>query len=653
VFNIFLAFNFQFYHFTKSHFNNGMTTLIHFTFILESKEGGFASMKNQIFIVHEDGAFTNPNAFREFIFKPTSIYKEITFMVTLLKINKRSFSVTWGLLALVGTVFAFGPDNGDCHHSHNDNRQIKNVIVIVPDGCNQVLQTVCRWYKGSDLTVDRMASAMARTWSANSVITASAAASSAFSTGFKTEEPFISVGPSGDPKIMLSTYNPPFPYDYLAYRPLATVLEGAKSVGKATGLIATFSVTNATPAGQSSHVHSRSNELDIAEQQVYQNIDVVFGGGKNKLSALRATSKGGDGENLIDTLTSRGYQWVETRDQMLTLTKGKVWGLFANEAMQPDIDRSEFAPTEPTLAEMTKKAIEILSQNRKGFYLFVEASQTDYGDHFNDAIYSISDFLAFDEAVKVAIDFAKADGHTAVLAFPDHNCGGMSIGSYASDTRVSFEKMPVEYFLDPLKKMRLTSAGVANKIGSANLKDTAKIKAGVLEWWGIDLTNADVGDILSWSAIPVFAYQLGPVIAKKFLGIGWTTHTHEGGDVPIWTYNCDISGSIENTQLADIVFDMLDVDSKKLNDFLFVDVNGAFPSAWSLDVTTDAKNPVLVVTAKGATFKLPVWKNELFYSKTGSTVKKLLSGVVVYALKTNRVYIPGDAVMAINRIAGE
>jgi hypothetical protein len=75
----------------------------------------------------------------------------------------------------------------------------------------------------------------------------------------------------------------------------------------------------------------------------------------------------------------------------------------------------------------------------------------------------------------------------------------MSIGSYYSDPRVSFEKMPVEYLLNPLKKMQLTAVGVANKIGSANLKDTAKIIEGVQTWWGITLTKADVADILSWS----------------------------------------------------------------------------------------------------------------------------------------------------------
>lgn len=187
------------------------------------------------------------------------------------------------LHCIAATVFIFSTasvladsNSQGCHAGSKS--KIKNIIVLVPDGCNQAVQTLARWYKGSDLTVDKMTSGMSRTWSANSVITGSAAASTAFGTGFKTEEPFIGVGPSGSG--LLSTYNPPLPMEYLKYRPLATVLEGAKSIGKATGLIATATISHATPGGQSAHVPDRNNEQEIAEQQVYQNIDVAFAGGK-------------------------------------------------------------------------------------------------------------------------------------------------------------------------------------------------------------------------------------------------------------------------------------------------------------------------------------------------------------------------------------
>ena len=539
------------------------------------------------------------------------------------------------ILALSTIIFTSASAR-DPHHHHGD---IKNIIVLVPDGCNQAVQTLARWYKGSDLTLDKMTSGMSRTWSANSVITGSAAASTAFGTGFKTEEPFIGVGPSGSG--LLSTYAPPLPMEYLRYRPLATVLEGAKRIGKATGLIATATISHATPGGQTAHVSDRNNEQEIAEQQVYQNIDVAFAGGKKRLLVRT------DGENLRDTLISRGYQFVENRDQMLALTTGKVWGLFCDSMMQPDIDRSEYGPTEPTLAEMTKKAIELLSQNQEGFFLFVEGSMVDFGDHSDDPVYTATEFLAFDEAVKTAVEFAEADGHTAVIAFPDHNCGGMTIGSYYSDSRVAYDKLPVENLINPLKAMKLTAVGVTNKI--VDKTDPVQIKSAVQAWWNIALADSEVTQILNWPYNKTFFYKLAAVVSKNRTCIGWTTHGHDGSDVPIWTYNCDIRGNIENIQLADKMFDLFNIDKTELNEYLFVDVNDAFPGAWSLDAS-DANNPVLVITQGDMTFRLPASKDELHYIRPANghhgekPVTKFLSGLVVNAPKSGRVYIPQDAV---------
>jgi alkaline phosphatase len=114
---------------------------------------------------------------------------------------------------------------------------------------------------------------------------------------------------------------------------------------------------------------------------------------------------------------------------MLALS-GPVWGLFDDSHMQPDMDRQHFAEHEPSLAEMVGKAIELLSQDKDGFFLMVEGSQVDWAGHNNDPIYMVTDFLAFDDAVKAACDFAEEDGRTLVLAYPDHNTGGMKIGHY-------------------------------------------------------------------------------------------------------------------------------------------------------------------------------------------------------------------------------
>ncbi len=574
-----------------------------------------------------------------------SLFQGETFMFSRTHRFRRSLAAFMAASAVMATaVSARDSQHRSCGHEGSKS-DIKNIIVLVPDGCNQAVQTLARWYKGSDLTVDKMTSGMARTWSANSVITGSAAASTAFGTGFKTEEPFIGVGPSGTG--LLTTYKAPLPIEYLRYRPLATVLEGAKHIGKATGLIATATISHATPGGQSAHVPDRNNELEIAEQQVYQNFDVVFAGGKKRLVART------DGENLRDTLISRGYQFVETRDQMLSLTSDKVWGLFCDSMMQPDLDRMEYGPTEPSISEMTKKAIELLSQNREGFLLFVEGSMVDYGDHSDDPVYAVTDFLAFDEAVKTAVEFAETDGHTAVLAFPDHNCGGMTIGSYYSDIRKAYDKLPVENVINPLKAMKLTAVGVTNKI--ADKTDPVQIKSAVQAWWNIALADSDVTQILAWPYNKTFFYKLAAVVSKNYTCIGWTTHGHDGSDVPIWTYNCDIKGNIENTHIADKIFGMFDIDKNALNEYLFVDVNDAFPGAWSLDMS-DANNPVLVITQADIAFRLPASKDELHYIRPADghhmekPIKKHLSGIVVNAPKSGRVYIPQDAVDEIGNV---
>lgn len=155
------------------------------------------------------------------------------------------------------------PDN----FAHNG---IKNVIALVPDGCSQSIETLSRWYKGSSLNVDSIVTGTVETWMANSIITDSAPASTAFATGHKSTNGFIGVGPRTSD--LLTGFTP----DAAPYVPLATILETSKLQGKATGLVATSTVSHATPAGYAAHNYNRNDEQDITEQMVYNDIDVVF-----------------------------------------------------------------------------------------------------------------------------------------------------------------------------------------------------------------------------------------------------------------------------------------------------------------------------------------------------------------------------------------
>ncbi len=117
------------------------------------------------------------------------------------------------------------------------------------------------------------------------------------------------------------------------------MLEASKLEGKATGLVATTRMSHATPAAFAAHVDERDNETEIIEQMVYEDIDVVFGGGSSYLVPVIEGGKRTDGENLTKVVLDRDYQYVDNRIKMMNLTSGRTWGLFAGSHMASDINR--------------------------------------------------------------------------------------------------------------------------------------------------------------------------------------------------------------------------------------------------------------------------------------------------------------------------
>ncbi len=489
------------------------------------------------------------------------------------------------------------------------------------------MQTIARWYNGEELQLDSIVAGMVSTYMSDSLITDSASAATAFSTGYKTSDGALAVGPN--PASLLSIIDPATVTE--PYVPLATVLEGAKLNGKATGLVATSEIPHATPAAFASHVDSRKLYDDIIEQMVYQDIDVVFAGGKDFLNDSRQ-----DGENLTKVLVDRGYQLVETEDEMMALTSGKTWGMFAGVAMSPEIDRQYIAPEQPHIANMTGKAIELLSQDEGGFFLMVEGSQVDWAGHANDPVYMVTDFLASDEAVKVAVDFAKKDGNTLVIVFPDHNTGGMTLGSNYDP---SYTKTTVEDLVNPLKNMTCTYAYLESQIQDMN--NSAEVHDEVLNWMSIDLAQTKVDKIVASGKFDT----LKNIINNEYTIIGWTTGGHCGEDVPLWAYGSEsLSGRVDNTEIATYIAEEFSFSLDNTTDKLFVDVDEVFPGNYVLD-NTDPKNLVLNI----GDYKLPVNKNTLINS-TGVEYK--IEGIVIYAPKGNdgkgKVYIPQQAVDLIN-----
>lgn len=501
----------------------------------------------------------------------------------------------------------------------------KNVILLIPDGMSVDGTSLARWYKGAPLALDEMASGLVRTYSADAPIADSAPAGTAYATGYKSHTGYIGVLPEVANMPGLKPVE-----KGEEKRPVANILEAARLAGKATGIISTSEVQHATPAAFSAHFPSRKNYDAIGEQQVYSGIDVVLGGGSKFFGADFRKDK----EDLIQVIKDLGYDYVTTPEAMKNSTSDKLWGLFDPQALSYDLDRDP--AKQPSLAEMTAKAIEILSKDQDGFFLMVEGSKIDWAAHANDPIGLISDILAFDNAVKVALDFAKKDKDTVVIAVSDHGNGGISIGDRATSS--NYDDLPLSAFIDPLKKAKLTGEGLEQKLNA----DRSNIQEIMATYYGItDLTKEEIESIKA--AKPgSLNYAVGPIISKRAF-IGWTTNGHTGEDVVLYSYAPKgerLTGVVENTEVARYMEKVLGVDLEAATKTLFVPAREAFEVkgakvAWD---NTDANNPILVITKGSDTLRLPVYKNVA--ELNGKIIT--MNGVTVY--NGEKTFVPQEAI---------
>jgi alkaline phosphatase len=522
----------------------------------------------------------------------------------------------------------------------NTEIKYKNVIVMVPDGCSMSIATLARLYRGADNNLDKLLTGSVSTYSANSVITDSAAAATAFATGHKTTSGFLGVGPKPDDLI------PGFTPEVSPYYPLPTILEGAKYNGKSTGIVVTSIIPHATPGGFSAHTSSRFMPDDIMEQMVYQDLDVAFGGGMVNLLPEGQSFKTKDGktwagvrkdsENLMNTLKEKGYSIISSRDELLQVNSEKVWGLFNSIDLVPDIDRDELNPTQPSLSEMTQKAIEILSKNKNGFFMVVEGSQVDYAGHAHDPAYMVTEFLAFDEAVGVAVDYAKKNSDTIVVVFPDHDTGGLSIGNN-SEMGKKYSAIPVDTLIKPLKNAQITIQGLLELAYKDNSATVAEIQELFKTNWNLTLTETQAGDIVKLNK---FGYAVADYITNNFTVVGWTTAGHSGTDVPLWVYTPEgdspLKGNINNTQIARELAKMMDVDLNLMQDELFVDALNIFPDS---KVKEDKTGYIL----EAGGYVIPA--NKDIIKKGDNTINA--KGISVYINDINKFFIPKEMVKII------
>jgi len=499
--------------------------------------------------------------------------------------------------------------------------QVDNVILMIPDGMGTAAETLGRWYKyaltGSNrLVMDDWACGLIRTYWATGLITDSAPAAAAMATGFKSSAGAVSVLAA---KVSMPDV-PPLP-DGGASSPVATVLEAARRKGLATGLVVTCEFPHATPAGFASH-HIQRNQMNLlAEQMVYQDMDVVLGGGRKYLDPAARPDK----EDLVKVLRDRGYLYVTNRAAMLEAKSGRLWGAFAVTGMERDLDRDP--AVEPSLAEMTRKALQLLSQKKKGFFIMIEGSQIDWAEHANDPVGCGSEVLAFDAAVQAAFEFAQKDGHTAIVIAPDHSTGGMSLGS------PEVGDLPMDRFDGVMRGAKATPTKTAREIlegGAPTLEralELAKNYLGIIDLKKEELSKLE--DLLKGKDFKKLELFLGRAVSAR-LGAGWVFTGHSGEDVPLWAWHprrIRPEGVIQNTDIARYIAAALDLKLAAQTRELFVPAGAAF-SAIGGEVVVDAadpQNPVLVAKKGLRTLRLPV--NKSVAEIDGRMVE--LGGVVV------------------------
>ncbi|NBD26309.1 alkaline phosphatase [Paenibacillus glycinis] len=330
-----------------------------------------------------------------------------------------------GITAAALVVTSFVAAQGKTNEASAASKQAKNVILFVGDGMGTAQRDAIRLAtvgESGQLAMDDMPYLGLIHTSSTVPVTDSAAAATAYASGVKTYNGAIGMDANK--------------------KNAKTIYEYAKEMGKSTGLVTTSQITDATPAAFASHVEDRAKQSDIALQYLTKTkVDVLLGGGEDfwypagqaggfkdePAEDPSEKSKGTQG-NLVNKAKSLGYTYVKNKADMQK-AKGKLLGLFANEEMfqqRPEGEGDIYAPV-VSLPDMTKKALDTLSTNKKGFFLMVEEEATDEMAHSNNAKLTIKAGQELDKSVRIAKNFAKAHPDTLVLVLADHETGGFSI----------------------------------------------------------------------------------------------------------------------------------------------------------------------------------------------------------------------------------
>lgn len=275
-------------------------------------------------------------------------------------------------------------------------KKVKNVILMIGDGMS-LMHVYSAWTANrGKLNLDNaMAVGLSKTYCLDKLITDSGAGGTALATGQKTIYHAVGVDAKGNP--------------------LTTLVDVAKETNRSAGVVVTCRLNDATPADFCCHNIDRDEAEAITVDYLNCGADFVFGGG-SKYFENRT-----DGRNLFNELQGKGYQVLRSWDELAKAKGGKLFTVTDSLDLPVPAQRGDI------LAKASLKAIEVLNQNKKGFFLMVEGSQLDDYGHFNDLDMLMQEVHDFDRTIGKVLEWAAQDGETLVIVTADHETGGLTL----------------------------------------------------------------------------------------------------------------------------------------------------------------------------------------------------------------------------------
>ena len=275
-------------------------------------------------------------------------------------------------------------------------KKVKNVILMIGDGMSLAhMYTAWTANRGQLWLENAQYTGLSKTWCTNRLVCDSGSGGTALATGQKTCYHAVGTDPQGNP--------------------LTTLCDLAKANGKSAGIAVTCRLWDATPCDFSCHNLDRDKEQELIGDYPTSGLDYAFGGGA-KYFTNRA-----DGRDIFKELEANGYHVSRTWDDLAAWKSGKVF------AVPYDVDTPLPDERGDLLARASLKGIELLNQNRNGFFMMVEGSQLDDYGHFNQLDLLMKETLDFDQTIGKMMKWAAQDGETLVVVTADHETGGLTL----------------------------------------------------------------------------------------------------------------------------------------------------------------------------------------------------------------------------------